>query len=226
MKLKYGILAGTRSGSSYLCELLTSTGRAGYPTEYLNPDEEHYFKTYFNYKNDRTLINHIIGKAQTDNEVFGGKFIVDTKNKERNHLYQLIYNGYNDLSDWKWIHLQRENIILQAISRYKANITKQWEYSNKEKIKIEYNYDKITSYLEDIKNEQLYIKNFLKDRNHLLINYESDLLEEPEQTITSILNFLDVGIDEIPELKSTLTIQRDEQSLEWEKKYNNDRNKK
>lgn len=223
MKIKYGVISGTRSGSTYLCDLLESTNRAGIPKEFLNPDKREFFKDKYDYKNDRSLINHIIGKVQTDNEVFGGKFIVNVSNPDRNQLQHLIDQGYNDLSDWKWVILLRDNIVLQAISRYRAYEDNMWTYSGNVEIpEVEYNYDRIQACIREIKSEREYIENFHKKipkNKKMFVSYEQDLIPYPEQTITSILSFLDVGIENIPKLQSNSIIKRDNKSLEWEKKY-------
>ena len=61
---KYAILCGSRTGSSYLCNLLRSTNRCGKPSE------------FFNLELDFPSCKHkLIKKYKTENEVFGVKIV-------------------------------------------------------------------------------------------------------------------------------------------------------
>ncbi len=207
MKSKYAIVCGSRSGSTYLCDLLKSTNRAGDPKEYFNPDFN------FDYlRNNKGFIDSIINVSKTENDVFGVKIV----GKQQLSRYEK-----SSLEITHCIYLVRSDSIDQAISRYKAWKTNIWHFKNGMTTMpdINYSYDGIKWCLDEVIEENKFYKTLLDGTNYLEVVYEDDLLENPSQTIVCILEHLGISIDELPELQSTQIIFRNEQSKQWKSRF-------
>lgn len=207
MKSKYAIVCGSRSGSTYLCDLLKSTNRAGDPKEYFN--------TNFNFDyldNGKGFIDGIINGTKTENDVFGVK-IVGKK--------QLSKYEKSTLEITHCIYLVRNDSIDQAISRYKAWKTDIWHFKNGMTTMpdINYSFNDIKWCLDEIIEENKFYRTLLDGTNYLEVVYEDDLLVNPSQTIVCILEHLGISIDELPELKSSQIIFRNKQSKQWKLKF-------
>jgi LPS sulfotransferase NodH len=152
--------------------------------------------------------NKIVRKTRTENDVCGIKVVGITQ-----QWHNFIASNF---SPQYWIRLYREDKIMQAISRYKAWKTNKWETSQPE---IKYSCSDIQWCLEEIKKEEKKFNTFFHNKKHLLINYELDLLEQPEQTVYSILNYMNISQEELPLLRSSHTILRNGQNRSWKNRY-------
>jgi LPS sulfotransferase NodH len=207
MKSKYAIVCGSRSGSTYLCDLLKSTNRAGNPKEYFNTEIN------FDYlSNGKGFVDSIINGTKTENDVFGVKIV---------GKHQLSRYEKSTLEITHCIHLVRNDSIDQAISRYKAWKTNIWHFNNGITTipDINYSYEGIKWCLDEIIEENKFYKTLLEGTNYIEISYEDDLLENPSQTIVCILEHLGISINDLPELRSTQIIFRNEQSKQWKLKF-------
>lgn len=199
---KYAIICGSRSGSTYLCDLLSSTNRLGRPQEFFNKD--------MGFSKNK---HEIIKKYKTENDVFGVKVVGITDQWE-----SFIASGLQ-IDATIWLH--REDIILQAISRYIAYTTDGW-HKRKHKQSRSPKYDKegISWCLEEIKKENnFYDKIFTSlPGDNIQIIYEQDIQENAEQTVYSILNHLEIGIEDLPKLP----VKKQETSnlnLQWKEQF-------
>ncbi|MGD1918873.1 MAG: Stf0 family sulfotransferase, partial [Pleurocapsa sp.] len=120
-KTSYAIMTTPRSGSTYFCDLLTSTEIAGYPIEHLRLANQElalncdfdYFKLLFN------LMHHRV----SDNQVFGTKII-------SHFLFELRkarpkFRNIFKLID-KYVLLVRQDKVAQAVSLVIAQKTAVW----------------------------------------------------------------------------------------------------
>ena len=207
MKSKYAIVCGSRSGSSYLCDLLKSTNRAGDPKEYFNTD-----LNFDHLRNGKGFIDSIVNGTKTENDVFGVKIV------GKNQLEKYVESS---LDITHCILLTRSDSIDQAISRYKAWKTNIWHFKNgmTSMPNIEYSFGDIKWCLDEIIEENKFYKTLLKGTNHIEIVYEDDLLENPSQTIVCILEHLGISIEDLPELASTQIVFRNEQSRQWKSNF-------
>ena len=125
---KVAIISTPRCGSKFFCESLASTGRFGYPAEWMNPS---YVNAYARVLKPTNLnlseyVNFIIGRTTSPDGVFSLNFHVD----------QFMYwqkRGVDLLSMYfdRIYHLQRRNKFAQALSYAKANMTGQWRVTDK-----------------------------------------------------------------------------------------------
>ena len=207
--VSYAILTLPRSGSTFLCHLLTATSFAGYPTEHLRKPAFTLAK-YCNFdyiRFIRTLMTHRV----TLNGVFGTKFI-----SHFFHDFENLDNGFENLlnSIDKYIYLVRKDEVAQAISILLAQKTKVWHINHQNKMS---NYqeqlesitiddellEEVNQKVHLIKQQQNYIDKVLKTYqiSPLVIEYEY-LVENVETEIKKILDYLEINI--LPETITNL----------------------
>ena len=212
---KYAIRCGSRTGSTLLCELLRSTNRCGYPQEYANSDMIRQYSEQIGLPSTaswKEYRNKLFNKRSTENSVFGIKVIGTTS--------QMLNFEAMDIKPTHWIRLHREDKILQAVSRYKAWKTNIWHRNHKTVVPpVPYDFGKIDWCLKEIIEEETEFNDFFADKDHISINYELDLVEDPEQTVVAVLTHMGISIEDVPELKSSRIIHRDESSYRMRDQY-------
>lgn len=213
---KYAIVCGSRTGSSFLCDMLSSTNRAGKPQEFFNPWlKEKLCKEYKLEYSDRIKYkNEIIKHYSTSNDVFGIKVV---------GFWQLSEMIKSELqSDWQYVYLYREDTLLQGISAFIADKGNTWHRNIKTTDCIPaYDKEAIKWYYEDAINTNEIIEDFLElqGKDFLSISYEKDLCEAPEQTVTAILHYLQISTEELPLSISNRYQKPQEPNLTWKKKF-------
>lgn len=204
-KTSYAILATPRSGSTYLCDLLSSTQIAGYPIEHLRlANQELALNCNFDYLH---LLYNLMQHRVTKNEVFGTKLI-------SHFLFQLrqakprFKNIFKAID--KYILLIRKDKVAQAVSLVLAQQTNVW-HIQKNISQDNPNYLKYQTALEEIEvDDRLLLEvrqkhKFVRQqenrlRNILKVNqiepleiiYE-DIVENPTAQIIKVLDFLGVS---------------------------------
>ena len=201
----YAILTTPRSGSTYLCNLLDSTGIAGYPTEHLRlAAQELASNCNFDYLR---LLDNLMQYRQTSNGVFGTKLI-------SHFLFQLRQTKYDFKQIFqpidRFILLSRASKVAQAVSLVVAQKTEVWhltqnnsqgqtsDLSYKSKLaNIEID-DHLLAEVEQKRQflieQEARLNNILARNNiqPLQIVYE-DIVENPQKQIDLILNFLEIS---------------------------------
>lgn len=216
MKSKYVIRCGSRTGSTVLCELLSGTNRCGNPQEYFNPSLIESYRRQLGVPIDAGFEEYkrvLLNKTATENRVFGTK-IVGVGKQWTNYLDHNILPTH-------WIRIEREDKVLQAISRYKAWTTGKWSFKTGQKppTEVDYSFFDIKWCLQEIEKEESEFDLFFQDKDHLRIKYEVDILENPEQTVVAILSYLNISIDDLPIVEPKSIIIRDEQSYVWKDRF-------
>jgi len=205
MKSKYAIVCGSRSGSTFLCDLLRSTIRAGNPQEFFNLDLRDGFAEMGTGKG---YVDGVINGTKTENEVFGAKIVgFDQWNAAANSPLQF--------TDFIW--LDRGNKVAQAISRFKSWKTNTW-HTNKP-LDVKYSFKDIKWCYDEIKKEDKFYQEFFSKNNHLKVSYEQDLISNKDQTVKCILNHLNVNSNELPKLESGWLKIADRKSKSMEREF-------
>lgn len=204
-KLAYAVLTTPRSGSTYFCDLLSSTGVAGYPIEHLRTANQtlalncdfNYFRLLYNLMRYRT----------TSNGVFGTKFIshflfeLRQAKPKFGKIFQLID---------KYILLVRKDKVSQAVSLVLAQKTNVW-HIHKNTSHNNPAFQEYQSFLNSIEiDRQLLVEvrkkyNFIANQEKRLrrilevrqiepleVTYEAVLENAPKQ-INRVLKFLNLG---------------------------------
>src|SRR4051794_38103313 len=71
----YVIAASPRTGSSWLCELLSSIGTAGFPVEYARESDERVWRDIYRLPSHVAYFWSLPARSSTDNGVFGLKLL-------------------------------------------------------------------------------------------------------------------------------------------------------
>lgn len=219
----YVICSSPRCGSTYFCSLLTQTGQLGIPFEYLHFEKwapmlaqrwgmstspkiamEHFFGLV---KEHRTTPNGVLGvKAHASQAL---------PLASKGELSQLV--GENI----PFIHLERRNLILQAISLAIAQATGSFESSTEGRaVAPEYDNRRILKALEIIqKNHNAWHRFFsLNDITPLKLIYE-DILEDPAEAVQRVGAYVGVDVSGFEPTESVYKVQRTELNLAWEKQF-------
>jgi LPS sulfotransferase NodH len=210
----YAICATPRSGSYYLCELLTSTGQLGHPFEYLNPTALELHGLPALPTDPHARLGQVLLRATTPNGVYGLKVFpahADTMAATR---------WASRLPALTFVHLTREDLLGQAISLVRAVETEQWQSTRAAVRTARYSGRAIQAVLYDLALADARWRAFFS-RNGieaLRLTYE-DLVEDPRGAVCTLagkLGLHDVAIDPS---KLTLGIQRDAETTEWRHRF-------
>jgi trehalose 2-sulfotransferase len=242
LPLVYLICTCPRSGSSLLSEGLTSTGYAGRPDEYFDPDWSmiRHWMQQFQICDIDEYVDQLIAQTSSNNGVFGFKLhwsqLKAMKRLMRHSLQaqhstkldpsisRLFEQKFNDV---KYVWLRRRNKVLQAISYYRAVTTGIWRTnterqnnsSNHRFHEIAFDFDQIDHYVNLCRTLDLrWGQYFRREQIHPLIVIYEEFVARYEPTINGILNYLGVGVD-APIAAPTLMRQADDASFEWEARY-------
>jgi|GEM_PF-1127429 len=203
-KVSYAILTTPRSGSTFFCDLLSSTKIAGYPSEHLRLAAQELAK-YCNFDYLR-LLHNLMEYRITKNGVFGTKFIshflFELQGTKPN--FRKIFQSLD-----KFILLVRKDKVAQAVSLVLAQKTEVWHlrqndlnrsnnldlYKSKlENIKIDDNLLlEVAQKLKFIQNQEARLKKILNanQKQALEVVYE-DIVDDSLSQIDLVLNFLDL----------------------------------
>jgi len=210
-EIRYAIVCSPRTGSSYLCQLLESCGRAGRPTEHFNVDNTDMIKQLGDNK-DIVHYGKTLLKNHTFNGVYGTKVVGTREPWEDFHQA--------DLGITHWIRLDRADRLMQAISDDRANQTRQWYDKGKKEIKESFYQPKgIQRSLDKLETEGKIFDEFFKDKDYLSFIYETDIEQFPERTVTKILDYLGINSKNLPPIKTELKKQRNMDSYLWKVRF-------
>lgn len=185
------ILAITpRSGSTMLCDILSSTGLAGDPKEYLNMNR---MKKILSEDEFKKYISVLQRRRVTSNGVFGIK--MSYIQAEPYMTGNLLHNS---ISNPKYVCLFRKNIVKQAISSYIAAESRKFHVEVEKKVKIPdvpYNRGRILNRIKNIRQQERKWMRYFEDNSlsYIKLFYE-DIVEDTHGCVKLILRY--IGIDE------------------------------
>jgi LPS sulfotransferase NodH len=197
----YAIICTPRSGSSFLCELLSSNG-AGLPKEHLRPPVIDMLRSAPSEIRLSNFLDTIVRHGQK-NGVFGTKVIWHFARAAAEHVdLSFIEEAAGTFKSFRVIYLHRKDKLLQALSNERAQQTRIYHvrddniYSKMKKSNFDYDYDNIHDQVCRIKRYEYELSNFLKTLRYdiLTVNYEN-LCGDAHSEISRILNFLNLPIN-------------------------------
>lgn len=215
MRRGYVICSYPRSGTNYLCGLLSSTGRLGNPQDWFNgpgirargrPD----------YPLDAPgQMDALRAEAATPNGVYGLKMFVG-------RFDQLAgFDWRAGLSDLHWIHLDRADALGQGISDVRATQTGQFRSTTHAISAPFYDATAIRASIERTARETARWRLFFA-RNGitpLMLNYEQ-VAAAPQAAVDKVAALVgETGPCPIDLSLAPLAVQRDSLSDEWRKRY-------
>ena len=178
-----------RCGSNYLAQAISSDGRLTQPGENIN------FDTVINLSKDRGFSSFrqyflwLVSTLKRESDIFGCKVSPD-------QLFFLYKQGLLQLFKPipKFIHMQRKDVIAQAVSLFIATKTKRWtSLQDGEKIQVEYDSSELISIVKSIHYQNSIFESIfdLFGINPLVVFYE-DFIRNPNECIQIIGDFLNI----------------------------------
>lgn len=208
----YIICATPRSGSTLLCDLLAGSGVAGKPNSYYRRNSISDFVAQLNIPADdpnfdQTYLAAILREGTQDTNLFGLRLMWGSLSELSACLDKIHPNLPNDMARLArafghplYIHLSRQDIVSQAISRFKAEESGLWhltadggerERTGPPKTPI-YDFAKIEIQRNEIITHNQNWTDWFAQHEiaPLHINYET-LAADPHATLARILRTLD-----------------------------------
>ena len=207
----YVICGEARSGSSFLVRVLISTGELGFPFEYFSRGGCRREMLADPERGLRDLLRH----AASPNGIYGIKLF----------SRQLEITGtagwLGRLPHLQFVHLERRDLLGQAISLLRANQTGQ--FVSMEPARAEPRYDRraIAGLLGDIAADQArWRAYFARNGIEPLQLFYEDVVADPQAAASAVAER--VGLGHAPAIdlgRVAPTVQRDDLSLAWRERF-------
>jgi trehalose 2-sulfotransferase len=217
-RASYLVCSVPRSGSSLLCELLTSTGVAGAPAEFFHPSKMTQLKRRWGVDTMDDYMRELLARKTSPNGVFG--------TKAHWGQYQPLLGDSDPgeiLPDPRVVLITRRDRLRQAVSWVRALQTQKWTNTDGPQVELPAVYEQaeISQKVARIDREEdmwdsLFARHGIEPHR---IVYE-DFVEAQEETVRAVLDAL--GVDAPADLHlppPVLDRQADEQSDEWVERY-------
>ena len=228
------LLCGTpRTGSTFLCSLLASTDVAGRPESYFRePDEQAWAARFgvsvacdgsFDY---RAFAAGALRASRTTNGVFAARIMWGTMHLVVDGLrpggtaetdLEVLADTFGRL---RMVHLQRDDVVGQAVSWARAEQTGYWQRGDVSTTEPALDLEQVDELVRTIQaHNAAWLSWFAAQgiRPHV-VKYDA-LAADPERTVRSILDHLDVKAPAGWRAASTHPKQADEVNAEWVRRY-------
>lgn len=211
----YVIASSPRSGTNFLCELLRSTGTLGAPQDWFNGPGIRRREDPLYPLAPEAQLQAILTLGTTPNGVFGVKMFCQRFDMLRG------FDWANYLPNLRWIHLERRDLLGQAISDVRTAQTDQYRSTAPGTGQAHYDAGAIRRSMRrcatDHARWRLYFARNGIQALHL--SYE-DVSAVPQQAIDAVAAWMDVHpAPAIDWTKLTLAIQRNAISDYWRARY-------
>ena len=227
-------MCGTpRTGSTYLCDLLASTGVAGYPKSYFRtPDQQDWARRFgvpvagdgsFDY---RRLVAGAVRAGTSPNGVFAARVMWGT--------VSVIVEGLSGSAPFRrdsdvlgdafgpllFVHLRREDVIGQAVSWARAEQTGYWQQGDTARAEPCLDTGQIDELVRTVDEHNAAWRAWFSQQGvqpHA-VSYE-DLVEDPRRAVVGILDRLEVRVPSGWRSRSTHVRQADQVNQQWVRRY-------
>lgn len=212
----YAICTTIRSGSTWLAELLASTGQLGRPAEYFSTRFQKRVRSADYPETADGQAAHALEHGTTPNGIYGFK------------IYPMQLDGMAARLRWTerfpdlgFVHLQRRDLLGQAISRVRVNQTLQWRSTMSASAVPRYDGGAVLAAMretvaQDARWQLFFARNGLAP---LRLVYEDALLSA-DATVDAVAGLvgLDGPVAAAPE-RIPFAVQRDALSAEWRERF-------
>ncbi|MGH6893370.1 MAG: Stf0 family sulfotransferase [Dongiaceae bacterium] len=212
----YLICSSPRSGSTYLCELLASTGVLGVPREYLNAAGRWGRVDRKPPADPRARLDRVLTAGATPNGIYGLKSHAD-------HFAAVaaVVDPLRALPNLRLVSIRRRDILAQAISWLRAGQSQQFRATDRQRGVPAYDAAAIRGFLAMLAEQRAAWDRILAAAGcaPLAIEYEG-LMQDPQRHVDRVARFLGVALPVpiVPALVTT-TIQRDDLNAEWRRRF-------
>jgi LPS sulfotransferase NodH len=212
----YLICSSPRCGSSYLAELLASTGVLGVPREYFNPLDRWGRLDMERLGDVRPLFERVLTKGATANGIYGVKSHADHFSAVASVIDPMCM-----LPGLKLVRIRRLDILDQAISWMRAQQTGQFRAAMQPRGAPHYDASAIRRLIA-LLGEQADTWDRLLAASGcapLEIAYE-DLVENPQREVDRVARLMDIRSPmPIASRRVRVTIQRDALNAAWRQRF-------
>ncbi|HXH21580.1 MAG TPA: Stf0 family sulfotransferase [Dehalococcoidia bacterium] len=212
----YAICTAPRSGSNWLCQLLTSTGVLGRPLEYFNGPARRELDDPSFPDDPRQQLDRVFTQGATANGVYGLKLFA----QQRRQIEPTV-DLLRDLPNVSFVFLRRRDVLGQAISWAKALQTLRYRSTQPQRGQAAYSFDAIAERLRSLDQEYAdWAAYFGRHPIRPLEVYYEDMLVAPQSVVDKIAKL--VGVNESAIVRPTLIdleVQRDEATEEWRRRF-------
>jgi trehalose 2-sulfotransferase len=212
----YAICTSPRSGSNYLCQLLTSTGVLGAPLEYFNGASRRVLEDP-TYPDDPTQqIARILSAGATENGVYALKMFPDQFAAISRHVRLT-----DALPGLQYVRLRRRDTLGQALSWARALQTEQYRSTQASKGEPKYDGKLIIDRLSTIaRSEASWDFYFGRAGLQTLSLVYEDIDAAPQKAVDSIATQLDLAVPSILDPAAiNVDIQRDVITEVWRARF-------
>jgi trehalose 2-sulfotransferase len=211
----YAICTIGRSGSNWLCELLTSTDRLGRPLEYFDANGRRLLTDPAYPDDPAEQIQRVLTMGATPNGVYGVKVFpwhVDAM-QDRVRWAEALPNLH-------FVHLVREDVLGQAISLCRVNQTGRFRSPQPESSAPWYDGEAIRDAVAlfaraDARWTAFFARTGIAP---LRLVYER-IARDPQGAVDSVSDLLQVARTRIDPARVVQTVMRDELSEEWRARF-------
>jgi trehalose 2-sulfotransferase len=215
-KRGYVICGMPRSGSTYLCQLLGSTGVLGRPIEFFNTEARKRTHGAAYPADPRAQLFVIRSLGATDNGTYGVKLL-------HSHLrfFPPGFDPFDGLPHLHVVRLSRRDILGQAISLARAEQTGQWGILKSQRGTASYQPDHIRKCLSALAEQREYWDRTVErlGRDPVSLDYET-VVQNPQRAVDCVAALMGVpGPTPIDISRISAGIQRDELNEEWRARF-------
>jgi LPS sulfotransferase NodH len=215
----YSICMMPRSGSNFLVQCLTETGVLGQPGEYLHRNEPTALPSIAARFQTPTLdaaMAEIMARTRSPNGVFGIKVHIGM-------LLPLLIEGTfaHTLAHGKFIYTTRDDLLAQAISFVRAQMTGVWLSKNEADGEAKFDFDRIRTTITDLSTMMTQWETFFAFHGiqPLRITYEA-INRNVDDVVAAIADYLGVSLKAPTNFRARReTVQRDGISQAWRQKF-------
>lgn len=210
------ICAVSRSGSTYLSELLASTLALGNPNEYFNTAGRRR-RMGPSYPADGLAQMDIIRTiGATSNGIYAVKVIGPQLARIASSI-----DPFRDLPNLSFVRIHRRDILGQAISLARARQTGRFITSDRQRGAPAYSQGQIRHAIQSIRQQEAIWDETMArlGAQPLVVAYE-EILSDAQHVVDRIATHMGVALPvPIDRTLITLSVQRDEQSVEWRERF-------
>jgi trehalose 2-sulfotransferase len=228
------LVCGTpRTGSTYLCSLLASTGVAGRPESYFRePDQEAWAARLgvavaddgsFDY---RALVEGAIRAGSTPNGVFAARIMWGTMHslvqglgrvRAAEHDLDVLTDAFGPL---RMVFLHRGDVVEQAVSWARAEQTGYWQLGDVPSAAPTFALTQVDQLVRTIEAHNEAWRSWFTEQAvqpHVVVH--EDLVADPDRTVRTILELLGVEPPATWRARSVHGKQADAINADWVRRY-------